>query len=144
MGAVARIVELLQGYPDLDLDVLCGIVTVKPRTSDGFTVSLTEREGACVVGFGGWHEHFTSEDAALERFAFGLSDQCRLRISYRGECPYCWTLEERIEGVWRAVGTSRRIVFPVWSFWRSPRVEYHQNAVFNVAESGAAPGRGDT
>ena len=140
MGAVARIVELLRLDPDLKFRVGVGTVTVEPRTADGFPVSLTEGTDGWVVTFGvefgGWHEHFTSEDEALDRFAFGLSDRCRLRVRYRGACPYRWTLEERTESGWRVVGTtSQRVV----SFWRRPRDEYHQNAVFRGAEPSAPP-----
>lgn len=35
-----------------------------------------------VVGYGGWHEHFHSPEKALECFAFGFSDQCRLKITW--------------------------------------------------------------
>ena len=143
MDAVAQLVELLQGHPDLKLDVFGGTVTVEPRTDDGFTVSLTEGAGEWVVtfggvGFDGWHKRFTSEDAALDWFAFGLSDGCRLRVRYRGRCPYSWTLEEWTEGEWRAVGTTTsRMLFPPW---RRPRDEYHQNTIFSAAEPGEAPG----
>ena len=50
MGAVARIVELLQWYPDLELRVDYKTVTVEPRNADGFPVSLTEGRASGSLG----------------------------------------------------------------------------------------------
>ncbi|HXG08758.1 MAG TPA: hypothetical protein VNK04_03130 [Gemmataceae bacterium] len=138
MGAVERIVERLQRHPELVYRVVAGTVTVEPPTAEGFPVSLTEGAGEWVVSFGGWHEHFTSEDEALNCFAFGLSDRCRLRVHYRGAFPYRWAVEERTDGAWRQVSTTGLLFFP---FWRRPRIEYRQNAVISTAEPGAAPDR---
>ena len=134
MGAVQRIVERLQRHPELVYHVAGRTVTVKAPTGDGFSVSLTEGVGEWVVAFDGWHEQFASEDEALNCFAFGLSDQCRLQVHYRGSFPYRWTVEERTENGWRQDSTTGLLLFP---FWRRPRVEYRQNAVISTSEPGA-------
>ncbi len=130
MGAVERIAKRLQRHPDLVYRMSGGTVTVEPPTANGFAVSLTEDAGKWVVGFGGWHEHFSSEDEAVNCFAFGLSDSCRLRVHYRGSFPYRWTVEARAGDGWREDSTTGLMFFP---FWRRSRVEYRQNAVLNGA-----------
>ena len=110
--------------------------TVEPLTADGFPVSLTEGAGEWVVAFDGWHEHFTSEDEALNCFAFGLSDRCRLRVHFRGSYPHRWTVEHRTGAGWREDSTTGRLFFP---FWRRSRVEYRQNSVLTAAEPFASP-----
>jgi hypothetical protein len=52
---------------------------VHPRDRSGFTVGLRITPSGFTVYFEGWHEEFTSEDEALNCFAFGLSPKCRLR-----------------------------------------------------------------
>jgi hypothetical protein len=111
MSAIERVTERLQRRPGV--------------ASGGFAVSLTEGTDEWVVRFDGWHEHFTSEDEALNCFAFGLSDRCRLRVLYRGSFPYRWTVEERTEHGWRDDSTTGLMLFP---FWRRSRTEYRQNA----------------
>jgi hypothetical protein len=139
MSAVERITERLRCHPELACRVSGGTITVEPPTSNGFPVSLTEGAGEWVVAFGGWHEHFTSEEEALSCFAFGLSDRCRLRVHYRGSFPYRWSVEERTEEGWREESTTSLLFFP---FWRRERIEYRQNAVISTAESDAATDRG--
>jgi hypothetical protein len=129
MGAVERITERLQRYPELAYRVSGGTITVEPPTANGFAVSLTEGPGEWVVGFDGWHERFTSEDEALNCFAFGLSDRCRLQVHYRGSFPYRWTVEERTGEGWREDSTTGLLFFP---FWRRPRVEYRQCAAIRT------------
>ena len=131
MGAVEQIRERLRRHPDLKYREAAGTVTVEPPTTNGFPVTLTERTGEWVVSFAGWHEHFTSEEEALNCFAFGLSDRCRLRVSYRGSFPHCWTVEERTAEGWRGDSSTGLLFFP---FWQRPRVEYRQNTVIRDAE----------
>jgi hypothetical protein len=135
MSAVERITERLRGHPELVYRVSGGTITVEPSRADGFPVSLTEGAGEWVVAFDGWHERFASEDEALDCFAFGLSDRCRLKVHYRGRSPYRWTVEARAGDGWREDSTTGRLFFP---FWRRPRVAYRRNAVTGTAEPGAA------
>jgi hypothetical protein len=134
MSAIERIKERLQRYPQFVYRVSAGKIVVEPPTPDGFTVSLTEGVGEWLVEFDGWHEHFTSEEEAVNCFAFGLSDQCRLRVSYRGSFPYRWTVEERTGNGWREESTTGLLFFP---FWRRRRTVYRQNAIIRIGEPGA-------
>src|SRR5438309_2302545 len=126
MSAIARILERLPRRPELRYRRTGDTIVVEPPTPDGFAVSLTELPGEWVVVFDRWHEHFRSEERALDCFAFGLSDRCRLRLDYRGSAPYRWTVEERTADGWRAVDSVGRLLFP---FWRPRKVEYRQNGL---------------
>src|SRR5262245_11183309 len=123
MSAVEQIRERLQRHPELRFHVANGAITVEPPTAGGFSVSLREGTGEFVVGFGGWHEHFTSEVEAMNCFAFGLSDRCRLRVHFRGSFAYHWAVEERSADGWREQSATGLLFFP---FWRRPHVEYRQ------------------
>jgi hypothetical protein len=131
MGAVQRIAEKLQRYPELAYQIATSTIAIDPPTADGFRVSLTEGAGEWVVGFDGWHEHFTSEEEALNCFSFGLSDRCRLRVHYRGSLPYRWTVEESTDGGWRECSTTGLLSF---RFWRRIRIKYLQNTVIRSAD----------
>ena len=126
MGAIQRITDRLRCRADLRYEISGNTITVESSHSGGFAVSLTEAPREWVVSFDGWHEHFSSEDEALNCFTFGLSDQSRLKVEYRGAFPRHWTLEARTEDGWQPVSTTGRLFFP---FWRRPRVEYRQNRV---------------
>lgn len=80
-------------------------------------------EGLC-VGYDGWHEQFDTPEQALECFAFGLSDRCRLKVTYRGNFACNWTVEALEDGRWIEDSTTGLLLV---SFWRTPRVEYGQN-----------------
>lgn len=76
------------------------------------------------VYFNGWHEGFTDASEALECFAFGLSDKCRLKEYSRGDSVYKWTVEHEIDGSWQADSTTAVIFTP---FWKSKTVRILQN-----------------
>jgi hypothetical protein len=135
MGAIQRIIWRLQEYPELVCRVSGEMVTVEPQTPDGFPVSLAEGQREWVVSLGGWHEHFESEDEALNCFAFGLSGSCRLRVHYRGSYPYRWAVERRTGDGWREESTVGLLFFP---FWRRLRVVYCQNVPISTFEAGTA------
>ena len=59
-------------------------LVVLPTSNHGFSVGLDVSQSHCTVSFNGWHEDFQKEDEALDCFAFGLSDECRLKECRRG------------------------------------------------------------
>ena len=126
MTAVEQIVARLGRHPELAYHMTVGSITVEPPGDDGFSVSLSQGVGEWIVAFDGWHDRFTSEDEALNCFAFGLSDRCRLRVHLRGSFAYRWTLEARTDGGWWEESTVGRLFFP---FWRRLRIVYRQNGV---------------
>ena len=61
-------------------------IAVEPTDSTGFPVELLVRGPAhWTVYFAGWHEEFVSESESLSCLAFGLSEECRLRVEKRGQ-----------------------------------------------------------
>ena len=89
-------------------------------TSTGFTVN-----------FEGWHEEFTSEDEALNCFAFGLSPNCRLAVVLRGNTEKKWVVESLKDGKWTPDSETGLLLQP---FWRSARIEYRQNNLLGRGE----------
>ena len=85
---------------------------------------LSGGPGDYVVSFEGWHERFTVEEEALDCFSFGLSESCRLRVTYRGESPVSWAVQSLEHGTWVVDSTTALIFTP---FWRRRTVVYRQN-----------------
>jgi hypothetical protein len=126
MSAIARIVAKLKKHPEVSYKCNATAVVVEPANVDGFAVELSEHAGGYTVSFEGWREEFESEEAALNCFAFGLSDQCRLKIDYRGSFPYRWSVEGANGDGWKLDSTTGLLLFP---FWRRRRTVYRQNRV---------------
>jgi hypothetical protein len=127
MGAIDRIQEKLSRYPGVEMRKSSHSIEVLPPSTDGFAVSLSiGGDGRMVVQFAGWHEDFEEEDDALNCFAFGLSDACRLKVESRGSVDYRWTLESRHGDQWREDSATGLLAMP---FWRRKRVRYLQNSL---------------
>ena len=71
-----------------------------------------------------WHEVFKNEEEALDYFIFGLSNNCRLKVYYRGEVPYRWIVEARDGVRWKKENKLRLFFYP---FWREQKIVYLQN-----------------
>jgi hypothetical protein len=65
-------------------------ISVLPSADNGFTVTLRVSGEGYTVFFDGWHEDFNDQEEALNCFAFGLADECRLKESRRGGFAYKW------------------------------------------------------
>ena len=124
MSIIPQILDRLRDRPSLPVRVEGDTLTVDPAGPESFSVWFHERGAGYVVGFDGWHEHFTSEGEALDCFAFGLGGDCRLKVIYRGGFPHRWTLEVKADGGWREESTTGLLLFP---FWRRPRIVYRRN-----------------
>ena len=125
MNVVQTIAERLrERHPSFSTRVEGDTITVEPLDGDGFRVWLRENDGSYVVGFEGWHEHFASEEEALECFKFGLSENCRLKVVYRGACAQLWTVESKTDSGWREDSTTGLLIFP---FWRRAHTVYRTN-----------------
>ena len=98
-------------------------ITVPAASSSGFEVSLFTKPELTVY-FDGWHETFESEDEAVSCFMLGLSDSCRLQVTYRGEKPHKWVLEWRRDGAWQADSVTGLLYVP---FWKKAKIAYLQN-----------------
>lgn len=108
-------------HADLRYTETSGTIVVHAPTPNGFDVSISEDLS---VGYDGWHEHFETPEKALDCFALGFSDRCRLKVTYCGTSACRWTLESLEDGQWVEDSTTGRLFFP---FWRSQRIEYRQN-----------------
>ena len=124
MNAIEQIRQKLQTYPLLRCREIGNKITVAPTSTRGFSVSLTVTGVAFIVSFDGWHEHFKSQEDALNCFVFGLSDQCRLKVFRRGKTDYRWSLEYRTEGGWNEESTTGFVFFP---FWQKREIIFRQN-----------------
>ncbi len=124
MNSIEEVKEKLKNYPELEWEEENSTISVTPK--DGFTVWLTESEEDCTVGFNGWHEEFSDKSEALNCFAFGLSDKCRLKVYCRGSTEYKWVMESYENGIWVSYSTTALIFIP---FWRKKQIKYLQNNV---------------
>jgi hypothetical protein len=127
VSIIARIKEKLLKYPDVKYTSSDSHLEVQP-SDGGFSVAIHASDGKHTVAFEGWHEHFDDEDTALECFAWGLSDECRLEVSYRGAFPTSWTVQSLQDGEWVSDSTTGLLFIP---FWRRRTVRHLQNAVLS-------------
>lgn len=107
-------------------------IKVESGTDDGFCIWLTENQSGYTVGFDGWHEEFEDEEEALATFAFGLSDDCRLKVLQRGNMDCAWAVEGKdVNGEWTGDSTTGLLITP---FWRKRKIVYRQNHVITNSE----------
>ena len=74
------IISKLGDYCEIDIDASEHHIIVSCKNPDSFDVSFHAFDERFQVGFDGWHEHVESEDDALKCFAFGLSEECPLKV----------------------------------------------------------------
>ena len=122
--AIEQIKERLRKYPHVRYEATASSISVLPTSNDGFTVGLDINQTQYTVSFNGWHENFQREEEALDCFAFGLSDECRLKEYWRGNFAYRWTVESKQDGDWVADSNTGLLIFP---FWKPKRICYLQN-----------------
>jgi hypothetical protein len=118
MNAIEKIKAKLSAYSDVQYSEGPDQIEVHPRNRSGFTVGLRIARPGFTVYFEGWHEEFTSEDEALNCFAFGLSPKCRLAVVLRGNTETKWVVESLENGHWKADSVTGLLLQP---FWRSAR-----------------------
>jgi hypothetical protein len=117
----------LDKYPAVKYEIQDRSIGVKSQSEEGFTVWLIlNSDDTYTVFFEGWHENFDHEEEALEIFAFGLSDECRLKEYRRAGFAYRWTVELWVDGKWCEHSTTGLLLFP---FWKKPVVRYLKNNV---------------
>jgi hypothetical protein len=124
MTAIEKIKEKLKKYPQVTYEEVENFISVLPITDKGFTVSLEISHDNFKVFYNGWHEDFENETEALECFAFGLSNECRLKEFCRNGQPYKWTLEYKENEIWIEDSTTGLFNF---SIWKEQTINYLQN-----------------
>jgi hypothetical protein len=136
MTAIEKIESKLQKYPSARYATADGTITVEPATTAGFSVWLTEKNPGYTVGYDGWHDEFDEEEDALAAFAFGLSDDCRLKVVKRGDAECAWIVEGKDDdGQWRGDSTTGLLLTP---FWRKKSIMYRQNNLITNSDQDAA------
>jgi hypothetical protein len=124
MNIIDKITEKLNKYPDVAYELEDKTIKVLPCTGDGFEVSLSILNSGFVINFDGWHEEIEMEEDALNWFAFGLCEDCRLKVISRGSYDYKWVVERRTDTGWKFHNLIGLLFFP---FWRAKRERYLQN-----------------
>lgn len=122
---IEEIVNRLKKYPEAEYELNAESKIVNPKNENGFPVTLTDNEnGNFTVALDFWHEEFDDENEALNCFAFGLSKDCRLRLTKKGNRPIKWTVESYENGNWKEYSTTG--LFSL-SFWKKAEYKFLQN-----------------
>ena len=132
--AIAEIKVRLQKYPQAKSEIKDNEITVFPLDENGFAVSLRDNNPNYTVTFAGtWHEEYDDMGKALNAFAFGLSDDCRLQVVYRGNLAYIWIVEEKDkDGEWfpcQWIGCNETGLLAPPLFWLEKKYVYLQNTL---------------
>jgi hypothetical protein len=131
MSTADKIEDKCKKYPDIKYKRDGAAITVFPANSNGFEVSYNPAGNKHNVSFLGWHEEFSNENEALNCFAFGLSGECRLKISSKGNFPYKWTVEAKDKnGNWSEDSTTGFLVFPFWR--KTKHLTLQNNFIHNL------------
>ncbi len=128
----AEIRKRFEKYPGARTEEDDGSIRFLPSSPEGFVVEFHMDQDKYIVAFEGWHEHFRNVDEALNCLAFGLSDECRLKIVSRGGKPHKWIVEHFCDGEWISDSETGHLLF---QFWRSPSVDYRQNALIKSVQA---------
>lgn len=126
---IAQAARTLDAIIGVVFDATDDTITVPPATDDGFLVRLRMmNDRAFVVWYDQWHHDFDRAEDALDCFEYGLSDSCRLKITFRDDKPIIWHVEKREYGMW--VPGHHPLKRRSFAFWRPTTVVYRQNHVF--------------
>lgn len=132
MNVIEEIRIRLQKYPETKYTIEGNKATIFPEKQNGFVVSIVDNGGSYTVNFDAWHEEYEDADQALNCFTFGLSDDCRLKVTYRGNSAHVWIVEELDEDgswypcEWIGCNETGLLAFP---FWLKAKHAYLQNTL---------------
>lgn len=119
-----KILTRLEKYAGHKVKYDAESISIICENPDSFEVSIFELGDCFQVGFDGWHERFENLDAALDCFAFGLSERCRLKVTMRGRMECAWTVQSNETTGWENDSTTGLLLVP---FWRAKRIVLRQN-----------------
>lgn len=131
MNPIEEIKAKLHKYPSAKYESDASSISVLPASDAGFTVRLEAAHSRYTVFFNGWHEESSDAGEALDCFAFGLSDECRLKEFRRGKFPYRWIVESKQNGKWIPDSETGLFIFP---FWKPKEVVYLQNNLVTAGD----------
>lgn len=126
-----EVLDKLHAYSGFSVETHETGVAVRCQNADSFEVSVFYLGEAYQVNFVGWHEHFDALADALNCFAFGLSEECRLKVLTRGRMDCSWTVQSMEDGEWVDDSTTGLLIVP---FWRPVRTRYLQNKLEKLGQ----------
>ncbi|MFM7444200.1 MAG: hypothetical protein ACKO2N_09870 [Tabrizicola sp.] len=106
--------DRLSGYEGYSITWTETGLSVTCANPEAFPVSIEPQGTAFQVVLGGWHEHFQSLPEALDCFAIGLSETCRLKVVRRGTMECAWTVQSLTNGEWVDDSTTGLLLIPFW------------------------------
>jgi hypothetical protein len=128
-SVIDRAARMLRALDGVRFEATDRTVTVAAQSDEGFPVALDVRhDREFVVSYDRWQHTFDRAEDAFDCFEYGLSDSCRLKVTYRGDEPVAWQVEKREYGLW--VPGHRPLKRLHLAFWRPPRIVYRQNQLF--------------
>jgi hypothetical protein len=130
---IAKVLSLLETVDGLDFTITDDSITVKATADSGYSVTLWEDpHQTYVVNFGHyWHDHYSSEDKAVEWFMSGITGKFRLVCDYRWRYLVKCTVERHSDGDWMPADTvGSCLSFLVW--WLPKRIVFLQNKPIQV------------
>lgn len=126
---IAKLKKRLEKHPHIRFEASEHQIEIFPESETGFGITLLDEGFQCTVTFdGGWYDHFTDPEEAIECVGFGLSEMCRLRIDMRGDFPQRWIVEYLEDNAWLEDSTTGLVFFP---FWRKMTTLYRQNTLLS-------------
>lgn len=132
MNPLESIKVKLKNYPSTSYEEGPGFIKVFPINPDGFSVSMYLQPKCIEVYFDdGWHEKFQDANEALDCFSFGLSENCRLKITTRGNSRHKWEVQFIKSEKWETESVTGLLIFP---FWKKARVFYLQNKLIKSSK----------
>jgi len=131
MNPFHEIKTKLEKYPDVTIEEKESHICALAETEDGFDVWFTEDEREYTVGFSCWHEHFDKNELeeALNCFAWGLSEVCRLKVYSRAGSEYKWIVQSFEADHWVNFSTTSLFNF---SFWKKTGITYKKNGLIET------------
>lgn len=127
---INKIKEKINLFKDLEiLEELENSITVKPKHEKSFPITFIVNNDSYKIHFKGWSSVLNSEEEALDLFAFGLSNDCRLQVFYAGNIEFKWVLETKENNKWIKLGEEKIVLFP---FWQKKKIETYQNKIIKI------------
>jgi hypothetical protein len=126
---IKTIREQLSKYKNIDfIEENNNSITIKQQSDNSFPITLLVKNNKYFVYFKGWYKEFSTEEEALDCFAYGLSADCRLKVISSGDVEYKWILEYEEKGQWKEDSEIGIALFP---FWQKKHTTYFQNTIIS-------------
>lgn len=109
---VGKVADLLDDYPGIRYTSRKNYLHIYPPAANGFPIAVECLAGGqFMVMFCYWFEVFDNEEEAIQMVRFGLSGDCRLRVSRKGTNYLEWTPQYRMRDEWFDMDSRETIYF---------------------------------